>query len=563
MGFVTAFSVDVPFWDQWRLVPLFDKVATGTVTFGDFWALHSNHRLLFPKIIITILAFTSHWNINYEICFSIFLSILTFGFLYKISETTSKGVSDRLFHLTNISTCFLLFSLVQEQNWLWGFQLAWFLINLCVISAVYWLNSDSQLAPNLRIFLAGMACLVASLSSAHGLLSWLAVIPSLFAVEGTVKQRTQRLLGWVSIWVALLAIYTIDYHPKNGSPKIGSLLEQPLVLGDYFFSLIGAPIVRLPMVSALIGLVIFCSFLGVIFYIFNRYSFKLLAAIIEVAPWLSIGLFSILCSALITMGRVRYGVEQALDSSRYTTTSLLLLIAFVQIFLVLFSHNWEEFKLKTKPAYTIFLFFLWSVITVNSLLEITQAQAALPYKKSRETCLKIINYLDESPFHKSKDSCIALLSEKTWLIREGAEILDRIGFRKFPKDVAFITNSSKKYGYLDSPQTAEKPLVVKSSDRIRVAGWAILPEQRQPPTLVLLSYADQKLFFANAYVTLDSPDVAKALNSNLYRRVRWAVTFSANSLPIGETVINAWVYNPDGKQFVKLKGEAQVKVEAL
>lgn len=333
ISFVAAFSVNVPFRDQWALVPIFDKVTAGTLTFRPFWALHSNHRIPFPKIIMTILAFISHWNINYEICFSIFLSLITFGILYKISETTAKGVSERLFHLTNILTCLLVFSLVQEENWLWGFQLAWFLINLCVILAVYWLNKKSQISAKTRIFLAGIFCFVASLSSAHGLLSWLAVIPSLFALEGTVKDKIQRLLGWVSIWVALLAIYTINYHPKNGNYKIDSLQEQPFLLFDYFFSLLGAPIVRFPMVSGVIGLVIFSGFLGIGVYVIKVLKIsqlKFVPAITELTPWLSIGLFSLLCSLAITIGRVRYGVEQALES-RYTTTSLLLIIAFVQI----------------------------------------------------------------------------------------------------------------------------------------------------------------------------------------------------------------------------------------
>jgi hypothetical protein len=47
-------------------------------------------------------------------------------------ETGGKG----LFHLANILTCMLVFSLVQWENWLWGFQIAWFLINACVAIAI-------------------------------------------------------------------------------------------------------------------------------------------------------------------------------------------------------------------------------------------------------------------------------------------------------------------------------------------------------------------------------------------------------------------------------------------
>ena len=80
--------------------------------------------------------------------------------------------------------------------------------------------------------------------------------------------------------------------------------------------------------------------------------------------------------------------------------------------------------------------------------------------------------MEKSPFHESEDSCLFLLSgEKPLLIRKRAEVLGRIGFRHFPKDLAFISNNSENYGYLDNPQTIDKPLVVKSNDRIRVTGW--------------------------------------------------------------------------------------------
>ncbi len=212
--------------------------------------------------------------------------------------------------------------------------------------------------------------------------------------------------------------------------------------------------------------------------------------------------------------------------------------------------------------YPVFTVVLAGAIASNSVLAITKNQADMPYKQAVKTCLELINYIEKSPFNESEDSCLVLLGgEKPFLVRKRAEVLERIGFRHFPKDINFISNNSKNYGYLDNPQTIDKPLVVKSKDRIRVTGWAILPDRQQQPTLVLLSLADKKSFFATAYVSLDSPDVAKALKSNQYSRVRWAVDLPTNYLPIAQTEIKAWVYNPVDNQFVKLRGGAKVTVE--
>jgi hypothetical protein len=154
-----------------------------------------------------------------------------------------------------------------------------------------------------------------------------------------------------------------------------------------------------------------------------------------------------------------------------------------------------------------------------------------------------------------------VLSKKTWLVREGAAIIDRMSWNKFAKNVDFIDKNEEVFGYFDNPQTSEKPLTIKKNAAVRATGWAILPDALQQPNIVLLSYGDKKTFFANAYVNLDSPDIAKTLKSQVYSNARWAVELSAHDLPIAQTEIKAWVYNPGDNQFVKLRGGARVTVE--
>ncbi|HLO50820.1 MAG TPA: hypothetical protein VK211_20560 [Kamptonema sp.] len=649
LGFVASFSVNVPFHDQWHLVSFFEKIAAKNITFGDFWALHSNHRIVFPKLIIAILAFISKWNINYELCLSICLSVITFITLYQLSFSQAKNKGDSLFHLANILTCIWVFSLVQHENWLWGFQLAWFLVNLCVVIAIFVLNLDNKLwlwrfdeAVDVRtakaqrtqreeeekdeekiislnaigwdgrLSIAAICCGISSFSLAQGLLSWLAVIPSVVSVKGSAEQIRKRLAIWMILFAATCALYSIDYHPKREFSII-SLLEKPLVIVNYFLNLLGSPIVRLPFISGVVGLLIFSNFLFFLVYYgiqihalkarsrqgfqplsqsesplkrtindsFSRLQttsamrqgLKSLAGLLringiliigerEAVPWLSLGLFSVLSAVFITVGRARFGANHAIESSRYTTVSIFLLIAIIQLWLVFNRGKQKEEIWRGKPIYRLFTGLLICIILINSQQAIAQSQAALTYRKSGKICLELIHYLDSSNFFdNSPDSCLWVLTDKTQLVRKEAASLEKLGFRKFARNVAFITNPRAIYGYLDNPQTIEKPLIVKKSGTVRVAGWAFLPEKLEQANIALLSYGNNKSFFANAYVNLDSPDIAKALNSSNYQRVRWAVTFLANSLPVGETIISAWVYNSDGNEFVKLNGGAKVTVE--
>lgn len=549
IGFVSNFNVNVPVDDEWRLASLFEKIAAGNVTFNDFWALHSNHRILFPKIIIAVLAFASRWNINYQLCLSIGLAAITFIAMYKLSSMQVKNVGDDLWHLANILTCILLFSLVQHENWLWGFQLAWFLVNLCFVAAVYALVSNHKLLPNIRIFIAAVFCFVASFSLAQGLLSWLAAIPAVAALEGNAVEKRKRLILWILLFAATCAVYSIDYHPSRKTSII-SLLNKPLVVIDYFLSLLGSPIVRMSGISALVGLLIFASFLFFVFHFGRKITEHR-----EALPWLSIALFSVLSALFITAGRAEFGAIQAIESSRYTTNSILLLIALVQLGQLFVRGKIATINRTYKFVYRVLAGLLIGIIILNSQQAIAQTRLAVIYKQGAQDCLQLINYLEPSDFFdNSPESCLRVLSKKTWLVREGAAIIDKIGWIKFAKNVEFISNTEKVYGYLDKPQTSDKSLTVKQNEAVKAAGWAVLPEKLQQPNIVLLSVGDKKSFFANAYVNLDSPDIAESLKSELYNNARWAVDLSDNNLPIAQTEIKAWVYNPVDNQFVELRG---------
>ena len=556
IGFVANFSVNVPIDDEWRLASFFAKIAGGKVTFNDVWALHSNHRIVFPKIMMAMLAFLSRWNINYPLCLSIGLAILTFLAIYKLSAMQIQNGGDDLWHLANILTCILLCSLVQHENWLWGFQLAWFLVNFCFIAAVYCLILPKKISASIQISLAALFCLIASFSLAQGLLSWLAAIPAVVALEGTVAQKRKRLIVWMLLFVATCGIYSIDYHPSRKT-NIFALLHQPLVVIDYFLSLLGSPIVRLSGISALVGLIILASF------IFLGWHFaKNMRQHHDAVPWLSIGLFSVVSALFITVGRAQFGAIQALESSRYTTNSILLLVALVQLGQLLVRDSMASLNRRYTLVYRVLACLLIGIIIINSGQAVAQSKAALAYKQGGKDCLELINYLEPSKFFQdSPESCLRVLSKKTWLVREGALILDKIGWRNSAKNVEFVANPEKVYGYFDRGQIGDKSLTINKNNAMKATGWAVLPADLPQPNIILLSVGDKQSFFANAYVNLDSGDIAQTLKSQVYRNARWAVELSGDNLPIAQTEIKAWVYNPVDNQFVKLRGGARVKVE--
>lgn len=202
-NFVTSYGVNIPLLDAWALSPLFERVALANVSFQDFFAQHNEHRIVFPKLIFTALAFLTHWNVLCELYLSVFLIVLSYCLLYKISSRQAKK-KDSNFWLTNLFISIVIISFVQIQNLLWGFQVAWFLITLCLIFSIfcltYWVGSVW-----LKFGLGAVSCFIASFSSAHGLMTWLAVIPCVLILANEANQ-VQKKVQSKSFCVGLLCL---------------------------------------------------------------------------------------------------------------------------------------------------------------------------------------------------------------------------------------------------------------------------------------------------------------------------------------------------------------------
>jgi hypothetical protein len=82
--YIMKYGINVIYWDEWLLVPLFAKLYTGHLAFKDLIAQHNEHRILFPRVIMLILGTISHYNTKYEMYFSWLFLCLTSYLLFLI-----------------------------------------------------------------------------------------------------------------------------------------------------------------------------------------------------------------------------------------------------------------------------------------------------------------------------------------------------------------------------------------------------------------------------------------------------------------------------------------------
>lgn len=561
IAFVAKFGVNVPAFDQWVLPSLFEKTAAGNLTFGDLFALHNTHRILFPRLIFIGLGFLSKWNIWAELSFNLGLAILSFLGLYYLSFIANGMANRTLFHLTNLMVGFLFFSLNQE--WLWGFQLPIFLINFCVIFAglIFMIDGPENRS---KLLLSAGLCGVASFSSLQGLLSWLALIPGVVSLSGNGTQKRRRSLLWLLGFVVSCGVYAIGYVREPRTVTLSGW-ERVYTSIHFFLNLLAAPLTSSPKIAWIVGVLILVLWLFFLIYNFRKY--RKFYTFLNASPWISIGLFSVLTSLLTTAGRSGLGANYPLSAVRYTTHSLLLIVAILYLGLQWISERYPGFQMQ-PPAllYSFLCGVLACAVWASSGPAIARSNGNLFYTQSSQTCLYLFPYFNTSStfFKNHPQRCLLPSSKSTWWIEDGVESLQTIGFRNFAHDVKWEAAPDRTYGYIDDPPKTDN-FQVSNSQSFTVGGWAIFPEKTRPPRLVFLSRQlksppAEPQFFANAYVNLDSPDVAEILDDDNFRHSRWTLTLSADSLPPGESTISAWVYDRDRDRFFRLRGEVNVKV---
>ncbi len=88
---IFKYAVAVPYWDQWELVPLLEKMDAGGLTFHDLWAQHNEHRILFPKIIMLALARLTGWNTYYELTVNVVLALVLFAVFVRQMKITARS----------------------------------------------------------------------------------------------------------------------------------------------------------------------------------------------------------------------------------------------------------------------------------------------------------------------------------------------------------------------------------------------------------------------------------------------------------------------------------------
>jgi len=317
MGIVLKYGVNVPFWDDFDLVPLIsDK---GGISLRTLFSQHNEHRMFFPRIVFIIIGYLTHTHMNMK-AYMLFSQMLVAVSYFSLCIFINNIKTKKNKYLMMLLIGFLIYSPVQHENQLWGFQVGFYMVSVFTVLSIYFMHKSVNMREKDFYFLilSLLCAIVSSFSSIHGLLVWFAV-DFVYLLHYRKKVfKNIRFIIWNIFAVSSWALYFFNYHKPPGTPSLLSGFRNPKEFIIYILYVVGHPLFTDRYYIFLFGLltIIVCLILLLIFIRYNNKS--------DFFP-MTLIVFGLMVAVSIAVGRVGFGIQQAL-SSRYTTFTLSIVI---------------------------------------------------------------------------------------------------------------------------------------------------------------------------------------------------------------------------------------------
>lgn len=542
---ILRYGVDVPYSDQWSIAHFFEKSARGTLTLADLYAQQNEYRQLFPHLIFVALGRLTGWDVRYEMFVSLLLACFVAWGVWRLGARTFADPLRR--GLLFLPACALNFSAMQYDNWLFGVQVVYFVPAACVVAGLLFAYNEKV---GTAAAIVACACLsaVSTFSSANGLVAWLVLPPALLAARDGARANVRR---WLPLWCAgvvlCAAVYVGDYRHPDTFPETSEALRHPLDALLYFVAYHGGPLAagRRPLLVALLaGAGALALYGAACAYVFR---FRDGSGLVRRSmPWLMLGAYSLVTGALVTAGRVGFGVYHA-TTTRYVGFSLYLLVALVYLLSLVaedaarrgYLQGGRLALLKRAGAAGVVLLVLAHVVIFA--LVVKHGAADWRRKLLREkACLLFINVapdeqcLTEGRFY----SDMRVLSER-------AESLDHMGYLRPPLVRESLLRAPDAGG---TCAEGSLKLLPAEGGAVLAEGTARLPRRGGEPADAVLLAAGTKIEDQRVFALAE-------VGSRAARDASWHKTLPPGALPKGpQLAVTAWAFDAEEGKAYRLCG---------
>lgn len=550
--FVLYYGLTVPFWDQWELVPLLYKMHSGELSFSDIWAQHNEHRIFFPRSIMLTLAYLTDWNIIYELYTNLVIAALTLFFLFILLRQTFSNHNCAAAKGLFIISSFLIFSPIQWENWSWGWQVQIF---LCVLGAVAAVWSINRWPGQLKGVLGGIgAAVLASYSFNNGLLTWI-VIGILLLMQGDRKWR--HIVLWTAALAVTIAFYYYGYTKPAQHPSPLFFLNHPYDFIRYVLAYLGAPLgfgkKDISISIGLLFMIVLCT-TAIRICRSHKEEFN------RLLPWLAIASYAILSAVVTGIGRVGFGVGQAL-SSRYTTISTLFIIS-VLVIVVIWANNYIRIYKQLPTKWVVIITSISTLLVLSYILSFSKGKEEFAQRKAHlekaAACFENVDVVT--------DEFLRVLYPNTAIVRERIKMLSKMGLLK-KKGVEWQKIKRVKGGLmcidlinsqLYSP-LQQKVIIDSIKDKsLTINGWAVddVNKNSGDRVYIVFRYNSEEIIVPT--VRQSRPDVAKHFGEDRYMQSGWIANLSLDNFKKGCYTFSIRILRGNKKEYFELDGDKQV-----
>ena len=407
--YIYKYGITIPYWDQWEHVTLLEKFHNHTLNFSDLWSQHNEHRIFFPKILMLILSALSGWNIFVELCTNIILAGLNLCFLFLILNDTSDSKNNAVL---KIVVSLLLFSMIQYENWSWGWQIQIFMFVLGGVIAIWSVNKWQGKLIGLIVSI--LATVMSTYSFGSGLVIW----PTVFFILIIQKKwKFKHIIIWI---ISCLVTVVPYYHKHTGSSfdiPMTYFLSHPIIFMKYVLSYLGAPLAQsissANWTAVILIVVAILAMLDIRKLKKERFN--------QFVPWFALIIFVILSACVTGMGRMHLGLGQAM-ASRYTTISTLFVIS---VFVLLYNSIQLNLEKKKKIALKDILFIV-IVSTAFCVIYVKSYRHGINEMKARDVQINGAAFCLEDP-DSALDEDLKRLYPHPDIVRERIKTLSGLG----------------------------------------------------------------------------------------------------------------------------------------
>lgn len=460
--FVYRYAVNVPFWDEWDMVPFIVHLHTGTVSFADFWEQESAHRLVMPRIIISALEGFTHYNVIAQMYVGIGLNVISLLTVWKLLLITLRPSHMRLVFPVALVASALMFSAVQYENWMWAItSLAWYVLTFCAtVTALLWALWPGRWPAILGTLLLTF---VSALSLTSGILLWgvclLGIV--LNSVASRTWPRWQHLAAWALGAFVISVVCLVGYQKPSQEVSV-FFVHHPTQFIHFFFVCLGRPF-------SPIGSVEFAAGTGCVGILMFSASTCWLArhsrvSFAKLLPWFLIVFYFLATVLLIAAGRSALGLIFS-ESPRYTTASTLFWLGVI----VVSSVSMHELSLRKSPSRRLVIpVFLGVIVMLGYGYERAYAQGVAGIRNLYAD--RMMGLAELYNYESAPEETLKVLFPKPYTLRQYARQLKSLNLGPFfggmseSKRHIIETYASK------SVSTGDGFLDWASCDRI--VGWA-------------------------------------------------------------------------------------------